>query len=59
LVDLGSVAESEQHTAAGPRELVTQRVVGGLGGGETTAEGDEASDLAAGGVDLGDGLNSV
>lgn len=59
LVDLGGVAEGEQHTAAGPRELVAQRVVGGLGGGKTTAEGDEASDLAAGGVDLGNSLNGV
>lgn len=59
LVDLGGVAQSQEDTAAGPGELVTQRVVGALGGGETTAEGDEAGDLAAGSVDLGDGLDGV
>lgn len=59
LVDLGGVAQSQQDSAAGPGELVAQRVVGALGGGETTAEGDEAGDLAAGSVDLGDGLDGV
>ena len=59
LVDLGGVAERQQDTAAGPRELVAQRVVGALGGGKTTAEGDEASDLTTLVVDLGDGLDGV
>lgn len=59
LVDLGGVAEGQEDTTAGPGELVAQRVVGALGGGETTAEGDEAGDLAPGGVDLGDGLDGV
>lgn len=33
LVELGSVAESKEDTAAGPAELVAQRVVGAFGGG--------------------------
>jgi hypothetical protein len=37
LVELGSVAEGEEDTAAGPGELVAQWVVGALGGRETTA----------------------
>ena len=59
LVDLGRIAQSQQHTAAGPRELVAQRVVGAFGGGETTAEGHKAVDLAALGVDLVNHLHGV
>lgn len=59
LVELGVVSEGEKNTAAGPRELVTQRVVGALGGRETTAVGEERSDLTTLGVYLGDGLDSV
>lgn len=59
LVELGVVAEGEQNAAAGPRELVAQRIVRVLGSGETTAVGEERGDLASGGVDLLDGLNSV
>lgn len=52
LVELGGVAEGEENAAAGPGELVTQGVVGVLGGGETTAVREEGVDLAALGVDL-------
>lgn len=59
LPPLARVAESEQDTARRPGELVTERVVGVLGGGETTAVGQERENLAAGLVDLIDGLNGV
>lgn len=39
LVEFSGVSEGEENTAAGPRELVTQRVVGALGGRETTTVG--------------------
>lgn len=52
LVELGGVAEGEEHAAAGPGELVAQGVVGVFGGGETTAVRQEGVDLAALGVDL-------
>ena len=38
--------EQREETATGrPRELVAERVVGALGGGEATAEGVELLDL--------------
>ena len=52
LVELGSVTESEKDTTAGPRELVTQRVVGAFRGGKTTTVGEEGSDLTTLLVDL-------
>lgn len=52
LVELGGVAEGEENAAAGPGELVAQRVVGVFGGGETTAVREEGVDLAALSVDL-------
>lgn len=45
LVEFGVVLEGEKDSARGPGELVTERVVGGLGGGETTAVGQERKDL--------------
>lgn len=58
-VELGRVTEGQQDTAAGPRELVTQRVVGVLGGGETTTVREEGVDLAAFSVDFRYSLDSV
>lgn len=58
-VELGRVTEGQQDTAAGPRELVAQRVVRVLGGGETTAVREEGVDLAAFSVDFRDSLDSV
>lgn len=51
-VELGGVAECKEHTTAGPRELVAERVVGAFGGGEATAVREEGGDLATLGVDL-------
>lgn len=52
LVVRGGVAEGEEHATAGPGEFVAERVVGALGGGETTAVGEEGGDFAALVVDL-------
>ena len=59
LPPLAGVAESEQDTTRRPGELVAERVVGVLGGGETTAVGEEGEDFAASLVDLIDGLDGV
>lgn len=59
LVEAGGVPEREQHTPAGPAELVTERVVGRLRGGQAAAVAEEGLDLAAGGVHLLDGLDGV
>lgn len=59
LVDLGGVPESEKNTAAGPRELVAERVATVLGGGQTTAVAEEAVDGTTGLVDLVNGLDGV
>jgi hypothetical protein len=59
LVELGRVEEGEEDTARGPGELVTEGVVGGSGGGETTAVRKETGDLAAGLVNLVDGFDGV
>lgn len=56
---LGRVTESEQDTTAAPRELVSKWVVAGFGCWETTAVAEEAGDLAAGLVDLVNGLDGV
>lgn len=45
LVEFGVVLEGEEDSAGGPRELVAERVVGGLGGGESAAVGQERKDL--------------
>lgn len=55
----GGVAGGQEHTAWGPGELVTKRVVGALWCWETSAVRQEAGDLAAGLVDVVDGLDSV
>lgn len=55
LPPLRLVAEGEQHAAGAPRELVAQRVIRGLGGGEPTAVRLEGEDLAACLVDVVDG----
>lgn len=52
LVELGGVAEGKEHAAAGPGELVAQRVAGAFGGRETTTVGEERVDLATFSVDL-------
>ena len=54
---LGPGQHVHEGAARGPGELVAQGVVGGLGGGETAAERDEAFDFAAGGVDLVEALH--
>ena len=59
LPPLAGVAKGEQDTARGPRELVAERVVRVLGGGETAAVRQEAKDLAALLVHLLDGLDGV
>jgi hypothetical protein len=46
LVEFGVVLEGEEDSAGGPGELVTERVVGGLGGGESAAVGQEREDLS-------------
>ena len=43
--ELGVVLEGEQDSARGPRELVAERVVGSLGGGESSTVGQEGEDL--------------
>ncbi|KAB8349840.1 hypothetical protein FH972_023853 [Carpinus fangiana] len=48
-----------RHAARGPGELVAERVVGRLGRGQAAAEGEEGGDLAAGAVNLVDGLDGV
>lgn len=45
LVEFGVVLEGEEDSAGGPGELVAERVVGGLGGGESTAVGQKRKDL--------------
>lgn len=45
LVELGVVLQGEEDSAGGPGELVAERVVGGLGGRETTAVGKEGENL--------------
>jgi len=55
----GGVSQSEQNTSRRPGELVTQWVVRVLGGGETTAVGEEGLDLTTSLVDLVNGLDGV
>lgn len=45
LVEFGVVLQGQEHAAGGPGELVAERVVGGLGGRETTAVGQEGKNL--------------
>lgn len=45
LPELGVVLEGEQDSTRGPGELVTKRVVGCLGGGESSTVGQEGEDL--------------
>lgn len=59
LVEFCGVAEGQKDTAARPGELVSERVVGVLGRGETTAVGEEGDDFAAGVMDFGDCLDCV
>lgn len=59
---LGVVLEGEKDTTAAPAELVAQRVVGVLGGGQAAAEALEGEDLATslvGTVDEVDGVEVV
>lgn len=51
-VELGSVSECQKDTTAGPREFVTQWVIGAFGSWEATCIAEERGDLAALGVDL-------
>ena len=45
LVELSIVLEGEKNSTGGPGELVAEGVVGGLGGGKSTAVGQERKDL--------------
>ena len=57
--ELGRVAQGQQHAPRRPRELVAERVRRSLGRRQTAAERAERLHLAAGLVDVGDGLDGV
>lgn len=59
LDNLCGVSQGEKDTAAAPRELVTEWVTAVLWRWETTTVAEEACDLAAGLMDLVNGLDSV
>ena len=46
-VELGRVEESEKYTSGGPRELVSEGVVGRVRSGKTTTVRDKSGDLSS------------